>query len=1632
MAIVRIAIDFFIPRWTNTGGEIWMILQPQVEQQDFAAYVAAINSPRSHTYELAQNRRLGSDPATWPVSINLPSDLNIRLSGKFGAPSQDVWAAPLENDRIKGAILKDPIAFREANSDRSAPQNQDVANALVIAPDRSFVRTYNDGLIQQVNDAAGTPDGLRSVREFVDMGMSGGVIRYLPKGAVTELQRLTIMDLTRTDGSAPNEHLATNLHSLLGLAFKIGDKADLAKLSQIRELTLALISGAGQTIASLDLHKGAEGARFVTTFFGSLTGMKSDHSVTAALTPDLSQRIYADNAGILMSLAGPPANGKPGMLYVAPRGRADNPAKPLIPSRLVRIGARIARSIEKEEEAAALEAEMTAIGDLSWSPHLSIPGVLSPYRQAPVAEHVAGKGTQVLRFVPDAASARRLLELSPLKETLAAAILQVAEQIGTNAAVPNAPEFLGVYDFPWDSDDRDVPTLLYYGSKDLAGRSAVLYAPVLDGANKVYSFVTPMAGLRARSDPFGPRWELPIGKPLAGGFPNKPFDALLLNTAAGANKVAPAAYLSDAFDFWPAQSASRTEFVLKASYPKVEDVDHGAGNTAAIEFDDDLINYNTINCVLDGRWANPHSEIYPAYEGEAARRRLHTFQIGFTHKVGFEHKQPDASAGPPPTPNQLADQIRNHVWKVYDELSRNVRLEATLEHTYGVELDINPKPRLDASRAADWPVALASNVSTTSGEEKNTVTHHFLSITTDWNANGGLGRATLKFETSLLKGMLPNGTAAPGPAVEAAWRSVAELAYADEALLVVDCKRFDWGEGLKNSNLATIGDAVVPNATRHVFLAAVKAAARQAFNNPDALAPAFNVDLPAIDGKAIAKSAHLVAFHLKIIRAGNRYLRISEPGVVRFLRQPGAGGGWVGPEGTNVEAAPEALASCQTWLNDLAGGQGSIQPANIGLAEAGAVRTFLGGSDKWVVPKGLAEQRRGDIVPTLMQMGYRPIARDSYFADASAAVLDRALAAIAEAIDCSARGWETWPSAEWRKHFDTVAAGARLFEDLAWKLADLVAPQPAVRAPGSPARRPRSVERLLGAYASGGAAPERDRLVRRLKREIVAQPTRFSTAKAILLTELRGFSAQEGLSPDFFQLRSEKRLPVEAPAGHPQYMVDADRLAFHEAVTAGDKHAFLILAEELDDASYGSTFSMLAFDAGSFEGAIEALDDKPDEANPFVDPIRIKDDIVFHPDGPVRRTTFGPAEPQAAGVVRLASRLPVTAPAVIGALDDVKDALALRVGERIDSNALKTRREIRKDPASKLEVEAVSRLAPRPDQIDIVEAAFAYAIAGDEEEGTAQARFANDSFVLSFAPSSNPSRRAEPWEGLEDGRSWLVKAAAAPSAASVPDLHRALSTEVLKTLGALASPALPVTPASGQTITIGADGTLKIQQQAGDTSIRYAALLKSETDGRDGAAGRSGHILIIVAAFPLWEQAPTWERNVLRLTHQRNIIGAEPVFAPGFGMANRAAPIDPGLLTPIVDLQDTPPKASQRNLTAGDLIHSNLGVLLTHGTNDWRQFDVAITVSQRLDRQLFTARGAAEAQTLASYSKIALFMRRIGASGLTPNAPFQLDQRLDWFPDEGGMKHFVCDFTWYSRTSNAPVLIVRNLRINTL
>jgi|GEM_PF-3296260 len=1571
---IVLTFDFFLRDWndpTPEKGELWICVQPHVIAGNGAAQFSTMEdwirgsaAGRPFTYRMASPAMHTSDA----IPVNFCDDTNVTLKITRGGAGATLT---IVNDRRSGMRVRDATAAADIALVNREPQDVRFHDDKPVTdvPPGPFAAGYNSTLRNAFAAQPSLPEKDRLTSDhfsqLLKVAFWGGTRRYIPTSAIVQ-GGVAMMLLPESEATL----FVTNLHSLCGLLFRVGTRADLAALQQITDIQIVLDDTTGPlTVAGHD----ADASASIGAFFSKLPAtIPVAQQPTATWDAGAAARVHTiENFAALSH--------QPKLQPEAWYRRQSESAGTAQHRLLSRVRRLVVRFAERRN------GETTAVKTPSW-PSLhwrawdAFDVKVAPYRR--YAASPAGTPPP-LHVQPAAADRQRFYD--ELKRDPQLFTHGDARLVDANG-VDHAPalKFIGAFDFPWDRAAGELAPASCPPSTDVTvilhgpippQETLTLLIPRRDDSGAPIVFETTRS---ADDDTFGPRWE----QALTTTLPERHFTHLVctdLPDAKMADRLEPAVAFDRDFRFEFAQAASSIEGTVTATFPH--------GDAAALndpnavdpidEFVHDLVNHNAIN--VYARWAgqsletekglqpgrkaghlNPYGQIYPLVSSPPPDI---VYTIPFRHRVDPKAPRPGAP-------------VRPFFKDMYSRIGAPRSLSFDFEHTYGTQLEIpidgNGTSVTGLSSHYDFDLLTPPEI-TRAGDPgpgcPPTTAVDFMTVTYEHVPNG---REVLRFtlQTQWLNpAYAVCGNGSMRTTHIAAWRAVAEIAFASQVRVTGLFRRFDFHAALSSCDTEGIAAGLTPVDAfeKRVWIVSPDklSVPCRGFLDVDAFPDVFTFEVvltEAADRPKVFESCNVIEIFLTTERNAQR---LAPPKTWTFVAPaPQTGADPLGISPAKVENAQEVF---DHYLASIASKTAVVRPRFADAqqeADAARFRRLLGNglatdSDAvarrhadpgaWILPEGVAVTTDGSVVPSVCPLTFRAPALDTLLGPMTFELLRKYFQLLQAIIDCDFSGATSLTEAGWREHFALLDSAARALsanDSLFEAALDSVIAVPNV----DPVANTDSEVRAAAVQLRDRTTPAATALRRWVQHALWREPAMFATAKAILFHRLRP-AAGTTTPADFFALESTRNIS-EQDTNEPGHAT------FRQSLVDLQDSPWFGIAEVLDDIRYDNDFTFDSYQLRSFEGVVS------DATSGGRLEVPIDQRTLHLPAG-----TQDLANAQTTKIVQLASRAPVVPPVhlfsgMVAELQNVAASPQLR-NRRLSLAKLKQGKLV--DAAGDEAAVRVAGTTPAiaaQSRLDEYVLTTLYAIHGDEEtENNWRSAFGNDELHIHLrkpeeglstaaAVASSPSTDiANLFAGIADA-SHMNQAKVAPKLA-VSAEAMAFVNRILRTTPQAppdgAAPALQIAPHQGS----GDCVDMTLQFPAGDALAGrlQAVLFAAAPDGVapcDESVPRTTFVLMLNAVVPVWKPA------ALGIVHARNVRKA---FAPDIAQIT-AVVLPDRFHQPFVGTRGPALTLSRRPYSVREIVTA-FGLA---DLDESQKHDISVTVSH-WQRRAFPAAAAAGQQS---------------------------------------------------------------------
>jgi hypothetical protein len=1418
MAIpVWITVDFFFRDWDENSSDsaLWLCLQPHVERSQLESWIRASGSLNQMNHQLWTNSNR-IDPETL-VPVPFPGDTNLRVTATRGA----TVVLDRLNQRTTGPLLTDPVEFTRLNQ-VPQPANSPFSPTLAAGP---FAKVFTDELLSAYRAIpAGDPsiDPVDAIADQLQLAFHGGTTRHFNAKCLDQLTAVDLLELDPSTEPVEAGVRISNQHSLLGLQVRLATRANAGVLATPGATSFIVqLSSPDGTSTSLDLIAGIPNPTELDNWldwFAHPTDVSSAGEILPAVLQGFDQRVYVQDAPEAFAQLAPKSP------FWRRRTQEPGKGRPLASTR------RFATRPFKQTEPPPVQT-------LHVQPFAALDCELRPYRRSEI----------------DRAPGPLQLRPKPLSRArFAAAFAKLATQppgvivLGDDAQ-PIRFVWLGSYELPWDAIDdpsTKVPTVLFWGVPSESDVTVLVPS----------SSAVMACEWRQDSDQLGRRWE---PRTIPAGIDDLPFDALQLLDAV--DDVVPGIIFPDSINFASARSVEAIEGVVRMTYPHS---DPGSRGDPTDDYLGDLVNYNALNIrytankPCGGTLLNDHGYDFAVWHQSSGNAVEQTFHYRF----GFK-SDPDISQ------KTLPD-----VGKFFDDQFKAVgtprALDFELTHTYGTRICLG---NLDsaANPHARLPI-LPNEVATQSDAVAQSA---FLAVEYSEDAATNTGLIALRFDEKVFNPPTPGNDderRSQHMRIFSAFRSLAELGYADKVILKVRGCTFDYSKLTGKGLAAPLAYGLVDNVAASQWtydLSQLKSQCRRRLTD-NTVALDFEIRLSQAETQTF-RDCNLLEFSIQV----ERFSSASPPTSATIKRLSTELGkdarqhtnfGY-GRDGQNTsDGSPEEVAAYPSWREAMSTRKRPIIPRD---QISKAIRdVFASGSDprsvdsnsgtSWLAPPGLPVVS-GDW-PDLFafSMGFLPLKRSKSLGSSTTAIARKFFDALAFIVDARPGVWnQNWALGDWQNHFRNLEKAAPKLVGMQEKALRLLQPVNDPRAL-DPNRIPDQIRDFLRDGSRWKAA---------IDQFVVESPGLFGSAKAIQITGIGKQRAATAIRPDLFRISQEHQIPVPPARGttgpRSNNVVRSTDIRQGLPDPSGTGSFFGI--DILDDVAYGNRYTLSNTAVQSFEALVDLAA------------------TARGVDAYVPQVSAVPTET----VVALPSREPVTQPQHFFT-GIVKDTTKVNWWDQKDAQGkvkpisavdLISHQISFVPPADANALEFVAggsnpRTSPAPSsRVDRSIICGVFSVNSDEEGS-----FENDTFSILYDPVQKAGA-VPPEDNRPDGL--FASLLSTPLLERNSSLSQVTNVSNIDTISDALEPVLPSPPVPadatslfvlGQEIKFGATG-------ANDGYCTSAALYRQT---KASEAGTYRAFLIVTFEVPVWQVVK------LGLYHSRDIVNAVagvPPFAEGFG-----------------------------------------------------------------------------------------------------------------------------------------------------
>jgi len=1612
---VYITVDLFHYYWNRPDDrQLWLAVNAHVSptESDVLGWVRGSEHGSSFTYELVRETVF----ADQMITVNLADDVDIQLI----ATDKD------------GEVLLDPLNERNLAVDvldgaQFARDNLDLQGGGNIEPMREgpFVRAFNHGARQaerghtdivdlDPDEPAPRPVPWDRLMQMIDMAQAGGARRRLRQSVAQHVDRVDIM---RLPFASEPDVTVTNLHSLNGLMFKLGDAHEIPSLSAVRGLKLTFTDGAG-VLASLDLAERPQDAEFLKRFFSNLSGNLDYGQLRATWLGEISRRVYVRDTAMVFAHRAYPD----GTHWFRRRREERKGEGTKVPALALDEINRILVKYRPKDDTDLPPPEWDR---LEWDVHASFECEMQRYR-----DYAAIDGTSVLRLSPRKQDAAAFYsELANEPNLLTRAVLYDAAGTKVQAV------YLGRFDLAWDKNGKGTePPILYFGTPPTGGNVTVVLQRVFDNGQPIK-----VTTVREREqDDFGDGeeyWQFLPTTPM----PAKRFHHLKLihpTLAERADQLIVAVSFIGDVEFSYAQGASSIEAAIQTTLVHPAPVAEQSMRSVPDEFLDDLKNFNCLN--IFHSWGNrvrehlnPKREDFPVYEETTSDHTLYTYHVRF-----------ETPATPDIDQTRQVVDARGFFAELYGQLGSDRTLEFDAEHTYGTHVDLLEQSGVSAD--FDFPIVLPTDVDNGEANRKD-----FLTVEYRGGKLGQPEEALLHVDLEFLRPASSTDQGAVSAHI-AAWRAIAEATRVEAIQLFGRFRRFDHKPLLRaeSNNSLSSALAVVEEfeTMRWDITEDFARRARQWISGHLDDSSPIRVILTGPSQAKIFKACNVVEFRLQYTRAPET---VPDPqGGWKLVRETRPIETNPNPFGKNGRKVREIKPSDEEYVQvrqrfeqfnqSLQTRAGPIKPSAEETPGAALVRRLLsgGGGDvtgaaDWLVPEGLIDGAGQPAYAEFLPIGFRPVDRKSYLGQNAAYILRRIFTAFEAIIEGRTSKALMNDPAALSAHFGALEAVSENYERVIARLSELAWPLPDPE--------DETLNSKIKPIVDAARQPDH-RLTKairaRLVEEFRAAPTKFYDTKGYLYARLRGVMGV-GVSSDLFKFTTNKLIRGFGE----ESLIEDDGATIQSALADLVDSEWFGFLEGLDDIDYDNEFYLTDVNLLTFEATIDALAKAEEEETELPVggslTVPIQDNTISVPRGDQKLT----GSPDPTTPIELASRKALSnpVPLFIGFIDECQAANGLKdyVGVPLDLDELLKGQIVRLDSPSSATVRITNKplTTGRSRRQDDFTLSAIYSIDGDEEAAQ-QAwpnAFQNDTFIFDvvaddYSPPTTATKEtaAEPPEALKKVLDHLMIQSEVATIENIETLMSASSLDFLEGL---------IRPNFDAPISYDDLLAFQIRENASEDGVDIcdvsarphgisAEIYLLKPDAPEGSEADQGRFFLL-ANF----EVVVWQRTAVTLVQGRN-IGRR--FAPEFGVVTETvAPQDPFSRSASLDLYNYEPVELPREtpLSARDLIQKllidEIGALLPESEveSDWADFDVSISVFG--DQRPELPRAVLERGAINDSTMLPLPSKHGRRRHLFEVGDFERKE-TDWFDPE--YDNAVVEFQWIT-PSNEMIFRIVNRRV---
>lgn len=1187
MAIdIFVTLDTFLWNWDQPNtGEIWLCVQPHVADLDaLTEWVNNSATGSNFNYQLVTkdcNPQIPYIPVSFPSNSNLTLKLYNSLS-----PTATAFKT-ITNNRRDGVVINDVEAFRRANVEEASSLTHfspTSSNIRDMAPG-PFAVSYN-GSVRDAFTATGNREQLANM---LTLAFWGGKPRRLPRAAADRLNLVNLMELPGVSADL----LLTNLHSLNGLMFMVGTKAQIGELAAIKRIEITGDLPNGSTIEIVKKTDDNVIKNF-TAYFGKLAAANIQPPHTLVKSSEINN--FGNRMYVIDNLVPFSPVKTENEIWFQRRSESENLIENSRLSNLRRMVVHLKNTDDGNEPTLN---EYEKLKNLNWTVYQTFDAQLIPYRKANVIAELSPDKKAPLRLIP-AKQISRLFYEEVRNACSGGQIDGLGIDIFDKAGKKLQLDLINCYQFPWDQIsqvdnqiDPNVFTLLYYGAKPESGEVIVRIKRPLFAENQIQDFlVTKLQYPPPRQENlWGFRLEATdlkedngqgsyLGKKLS----SFTFNTLICSPGEGVEpedfrrlvgRFSPALGFARDLRFEFAQSVSRIETLVEVAYPTYKLQEKPEDTDPEQDYRNDLVNHNAIDSRI--QWA--------ARLPELLSDKGQIFSVGAvkdgipcqeeTVKQYFRIAHRFAVSPKPVTIGQPFN-VRSFFNELFRDAGVSRSLFSNLEHTYGTKFDIGELK--DSTGEAkklkshfDYPVTLAPEVKITKAQDPAQTCNlpndsALLTVKYKKPETGAGEKAILTFNHELLKETLFQQEKCRAIYIES-WRAIAELAWAKTIIIRGLFYSFDINEAAKNHSSGqrnfNLSDAIkiLPDGDWKIDATArIKPKCREWLESTSGQITnsVIEIDLPPLNGKPVGEACHVFELLFEIERIPEKIPAINSDWQLKRatpLRDTLEGQKFIDDNSASTKTLRDE------YLRSLKNRKVKLPLPETEKDKSEKFKNLVGerdisespdGNSSWIVPFEISPPTSPEKVTAgVCPLTFLPLKRDNYLGDLTTALLRKYFKVLGQVLELGVPGeWKNWKTSEWKIYFDRLneylVTDAAPLSNLISKLIGIAVPIPPEQQETTPVNNCHSpagtvcrlnpeVKKIIAEFNKNEQSPTplQNTWKKWLRNRLLLNPALFDEAKAFLYTNLRGETENKALNKDFCQMVSQKLLYEDIQISNP-------------------------------------------------------------------------------------------------------------------------------------------------------------------------------------------------------------------------------------------------------------------------------------------------------------------------------------------------------------------------------------------------------------------------------------------------------------------------------------------------------------------